>query len=421
VVYEVASDTDSRMGRSHHAQGYGAGRMMKKKSIPGRIAVVLTYMVVIYACAQLFSVFMGEKQPDFYTYYHAVKAHEQGLDPYELQSLRQVSGNDDLTLPFVYPPHCLFLFKPLALLDYGQAYYLFLALKLLALGGLVIIWVRLVPIGKGEWWLLLITILMGYRCAVIRDLRAGNVSIFEQLMLWSGILLLLRHRTIAGGVGIILSSAFKLVSMGLAPLVVVICRSWRSVGIMLTLGLAGILANLASYTAMPEFWGKFVTAAGKLDERGNICPSSLALLRDLADMAGFGATTLYLLYAVLCCLVLGILLWALVVARRSQDPYPLIYLTIFAYVIISPRMKDYSLIIALVPALHTISATCRRRWLAVAGSILLWVPLFDYQSLVLSSLLFGLLVQWIWRGRQRPNNMFALSLNPLRCFTDTDC
>ncbi len=96
----------------------------------------------------------------------------------------------------------------------------------------------------------------------------------------------------------------------------------------------------------------------------------------------------------------------------------MLYLAILGYVILAPRMKDYSLIIALLPVLHTISAMTTRRWLSVIGAVLLWIPLFKYQSLFLSVFTYFLILSWIWNYRKDPDKRVELTLNPLRGFSE---
>lgn len=385
------------------------------KLIPWSMRVMLV-AAWLYGATQLFSVACGDKQQDFRTYYNGVVAHGQGLDPYRLDSLRRVSGDDQTTLKFVYPPHCLALFRPFTRLRYATAYYLYLALKLAALLALVLVWMRIVPAGRRDWAPLFITVMLGYRSAVLRDVKIGNVSTFEQLALWGGILLVIHNRSVLGGAGILLSSIFKLITVGFGFLVFLVHRTWRAFAVSTILvagGIAGYAGLLFNDVAR---WKSFVGAVGLLDERGNRNPSSVALLRDVQEAAGMPGFAVYAAYAALCCLVLAILARAFFAARHSKDVYPMLYLAILGYVVLVPRMKDYSLMIALVPTLHAISAMAPRRWLSLIGAVLLWIPLIKYQSLLLSAYAFGLVAAWIWRCGKDPDRRAALTLNPLRGF-----
>lgn len=379
---------------------------------------LLLFVAVLYGSTQLISVASGRKQHDFRTYYNAAEANNQGLDPYSLDSLRLVSGDDQAKLPFVYPPHCLAIFKPFTTLGYTPAYYLYLSLKLAALLLLIIIWVRIVPPDKLDWTAICITVMLGYRSAVLRDLKAGNVSTFEQLVFWGGILLVMRNKSVLGGLGILLSSAFKLVTVALVPVIILIRRTWQSLAVSSILVLGGITGYVMLYYANTAQWRSFINAASLLDERGNRNPSSMAFLLDVGDAIGINEFSVYTVYAILCCIVLAILVWAFIATRHSKDIYPMLYLAILGYVILAPRMKDYSLMIALLPALHTISAMTTRRWLSLIGAVLLWIPLIKYQSLLLSAFAFFLILSWIWNYRKDPNKRVELTLDPLRGFSE---
>ncbi len=361
---------------------------------------LLLGIAVLYGCTQLVSVVAGRKQTDFRVYYDAAKASQEGLDPYLVDSRRAVTGSRKKNRPFVYPPHSLFLLKPFAALEYPTAYYLFLVAKAGALLALVVIWLRIVPAARCEWWALGVTVMLGHRSAVLRDLRSGNVSLFEELLIWGGILLIMRNRSLLGGATILLSSFFKLITAALIPLVVVIQRSWRSFGIAMSLSIFGIATYGWLYLRAPDGWSSFCAIAGSLDERGNRCPSSLALLRDLSDLIGWNDVSTYMVYGAFCCFIFSVLLWSFIATRRSPDTYAMLHLTILVYVLLAPRIKDYSLIIALLPTLHVLSTMVKRRWQVIAGCVLLWVPIIDYQSLLLSAGTFAIIVNWIWSQRR---------------------
>jgi len=390
--------------------------MIKIKSFNTTLINIITVIVIVSSCIRLIPLFAGRMQQDFSTYYFATKAVQQGLNPYNIKSLQLISGNNTICLPFVYPPYFLSVFKIFTTLDYRSAYNFFLFIKLTAFACLVMIWMRIVPVFLNELWPFIITVLVGYRCTVLKDLIAGNVSIFEQLFLWSGILMLLRMKTIIGGLSILFSSFFKMVLFVFLPIIIFIQRSWRSFYIALSLFASGILFYIALYTNQRDLWRFFFNTVIKLDERGIICPSLLAFLRDTAEYTGISNSAVYVSYTFLCCIILSICIWAFLKTGKSKDIYPMIYIALIAYSLVAPRMKDYSLIIVLLPALHTISAMGHKRWIGFVGCILMWVPLFEYQALVLSSFVFILLLFWIWKAQSIPDRKMELTLNPLRGF-----
>ena len=380
------------------------------------LAVGLVFVALVHFLAQTLPVLRGRRLQDFRTYYYAATAHRRGLSPYDLSALRKVAGRHEVHLPFVYPPHFLALFAPLARMGYWHAYYLFLALKLLALGALLWLWSRIVPTARADLWPLLVTAALGCGSALLKDLKSGNVSTFEQLLLWAGIYLLLRRRTLLGGASVLLSSMFKLATAPLGLLVPLIRRSTGAVSVWLALCLATGLAYLALYAAQPQLWADFLSSVRTLDDRGGNCPSSLAFLGDVARAAGAGPAAAYVAYALVGCLVLSAWLWAVWRSRGWQDPYARIHVTILAYVLVVPRVKDYSLVLVLLPALHIISALFGARRRAALWCLLLWAPFFDYQPLLLSACLFMALLRWISRSGSMPGAGLELTLNPLRGF-----
>lgn len=379
----------------------------------------LLLVSAFFACSQIVSIGSGKKQPDFRTYYYASMAYEHGLNPYKMESLQRVSSINDLKYSFVYPPHTLAAFLPLSHIGYYPAYYLYFALKILALLALIYLWMRIVPAAQSDWWALWVTVLLGYRFSVLRELRAGNVSVFEQLLLWGGIFLFLQNRRFAGGVSILLSSLFKLVTITLVPLMVIIQRSRNSLSLLFGICAIGLAGFILFINMQPELWSSFFQAARSLDERGNSSPSSLAFIFDIRDAINLRNGTAYIIYGAWCCIVFGALALSYFVTRHSKDVFPMLYLFLFAYVITVPRMKDYSYIICLLPTLHILSAMVKGRGQSIAGCVFLWVPLISYQSLWMACYAFGLTLNWIIKYRSMPHMKIELTLNPLRIFTES--
>jgi len=383
-----------------------------------QLVITVAALAAIYSAWRVFPVLDGKEQYDFRTYYWAATALEKGLDPYEVQSLREVSGRP-IFLTYIYPPYTLGLFRPLARLGYSRAYGLFFGLKLVALGFLILIWARVVPTGKAGLWAVAVTALLGYKGAALRDLVAGNLSIFEQVLIWGGICLLLRGRALEGGIALFLSGTVKLVPLALGPLVFVIGRRRRDFFLWLGLTAAAGLLVLGSYFSRPGAWRSFYSSMTEVSffETGDLNPSSLAFLKDVSGRLGAGATFPVVTYACWSALVLAAWFWAFRKTFASADRLPIVYLTVLAYVLVSPKMKDYSLLIAALPTLHALCAVLpgRRR---LFGCALLWIPLFPYQGVLLVAGTFFLLLRWVQLHRGDPGAKLALSLDPLEFLKD---
>ena len=219
-------------------------------------------------------------QWDFRVYYSAAKTFDQGYDPYDANQRETVFPAPGME--FFYPPVTLYFFQPLTALQFGTAYLLWFGLKLLALMLLLLIWHRTFEPLNPRYPMVLF-FLLAYSGTLYLDLVAGNIAIFEQLVLWLGFSFLLRRRYLLFGFCIALVAQFKLqpiVFLGL--LFVVEARPrWLELGISLAGFLALFSLNfLLQPVLMQSFIARISAGGGNLDERGAINPSMLAFIRD---------------------------------------------------------------------------------------------------------------------------------------------
>src|ERR1700753_1581969 len=121
-------------------------------------------------------------QWDFKVYYAAALADAHGYDPYTVSNFGRVIA-DPPENPFVYPPITLYLFRAFTWFDLNTAYALWLSLKLFAILALMLIWQRLFFRGR-TGPLFYAFSLMAFCASGARDLMSGNVSAFEQCLLW---------------------------------------------------------------------------------------------------------------------------------------------------------------------------------------------------------------------------------------------
>jgi len=383
-------------------------------------AAVIAIGAMICACVRLAST----DQSDFTTYYYAAAAFEEGRNPYDVASLRPRSGGK-ITHGFVYPPHTLLLFRPLLRLGYAGAYWVYLGAKVVSLAMLVWLWYRFAPVASSGIWALLVTALLGHRQSVLLDIAAGNVSLFEQVLLWAGFLLLVRKKEVAGGASILLSSTFKIVTAAFGPMVFLVGRSRRALLTCLALTAGLCLCFAASCALWPSLWREFASAAMALDERARLNPSALALIRDIGERAGAASSTVWLAYGLCCAAVAGLWLYAATLAWRIRDGRPMVYLAVLAYALIAPRMKDYSQIVTLLPTLHVIGAVMGGGPRSLLACVILWVPLFQgrlvfgvpvfqYQPLFVTLWVFVELVVWLAARRGDRDATLGPLEDPLR-------
>src|SRR5262249_40394213 len=126
--------------------------------------------------------------------------------------------------------------------------------------------------------------ILAFGGAIYADLVAGNVSVFEELLLWLGFSQLLRGRHFVFALCVVVAAQVKLTPIFFAVLLIAACepRQWRAFFATLIAFFALFSLN---YWLQPELFRDFLAALGKLDERGVECTSFLALVRDLSDLA----------------------------------------------------------------------------------------------------------------------------------------
>lgn len=354
-------------------------------------------------------------QWDFHTYYYASAAQAAGLDPYDAANISKVS-NKHWTPAFLYPPLTLPLFSLFRAVDYNVAVKVWLLLKLAMVGGLLAIWHR----GFGR--LAPPAIFAAYLCFAFGatfywDLKAGNVSIVEQFLLWSAFWCLLRDRP-WGFCGLLLAASLcKLTFVAFLPLLLLfdVRRKWLCLA---STALALVAYLLANRLVSPALFGEYVRQAATMDDLGSrYNAGTLAFLKDMLGSAGTGPAPL-VAYGVLVVALLVTLVWRLRPALPTlvADRPLAICLACALYVVLMPRMKSYSFIVLVLPAFLVVTRSLRSRPLAVALLALLALPirspftlpvpaafadgapggkLKDYYLLFLAWLVLGLFVRYI--------------------------
>ncbi|NQT39415.1 MAG: DUF2029 domain-containing protein [Planctomycetes bacterium] len=295
------------------------------------------------------------RQWDFKIYYHAATVHAAGSNPYDAPAA-------DVDLHYVYPPLSLYVFRPFTLLQPSTAYHVFLALKCAAALVLLWIWQRyFLREDRGPiFWLFA---LLAFHSAVGCDLVAGNISIFEQLALWTAFACFLDDRPLPFCGLIVAVALFKItpiVFLVLLPLST-IRRRWAWLGGSLAIFVA-VLA--VQYMATPQLLADFWRNASALDERGAINPATLAAVRDVTERLALPSATAWAAWIVL---VTGVaatswLAWRKLRTEKFADQRQLLlFLTCLSLVLVMPRMKNYSYILLIVPSYYVIARTASIR------------------------------------------------------------
>ncbi|MHC5065346.1 MAG: glycosyltransferase family 87 protein [Planctomycetota bacterium] len=293
----------------------------------------------------------GETLWDFQTYYAAAQAHQEGLNPYDLGLLSEVFGRE-IKHPYTYPPATLYCFRPFLWMGFETACLVFVGLKVLAFGFLLVIWGRLLA-KPGLGLALLVLLPLAYSGAALVDLRAGNISVFEQVLVWLGFASLMRGRLMPFVACILLVASFKLLPIAFLVFLLGQDRGRQSGAIARTAMLV-VIALALHLIFSGGYLETYAAAIGLRDERGSINPSSFAfwgsVLHFLAgdEFASASSWLRWLLYLLGVVLVTA-LTWRKIARRLQGDPLTAFILFSLGYALVMPRFKDYSYLL-LVPA-----------------------------------------------------------------------
>jgi hypothetical protein len=222
-------------------------------------------------------------QSDFRIFYHAAKHRAAGTNPYQIAATAELHG-------FIYPPYTLSLFAPFTRLPIGAASDVYLCLHALAALAALALWLKF--LGQQRDVYFFIFVMLGFNTTLMLDLQAGNVSAFEQLLIWLGMTAFLHHKNGWFCLCIVAGAMFKLTPLALLG-VLLLRRGrrgvlWFGAGV----GLMGILLAV-DYALQPALFRQFLSCAGSTAvsyEHGLINPALWPLARDThAEPRGFGS------------------------------------------------------------------------------------------------------------------------------------
>jgi hypothetical protein len=339
-------------------------------------------------------------QWDVIVYWWGGRAFMHGASPYG-----PIPGQPEY-LHFVYPPLLAAVFAPLAPLNQSAAKVLWLLLKLVAFWGTVRIWRRALGVERiAVPPIFFFTFAFG--SAVLVDVTAGNIAIFEQCLLWIAFAALLARRPWAFMAIVVLVAQLKLTPIFFLGLLLVIDERPRWAPFVAGTALFAMLTG-ANALLLPAQTREFLVSVSSLGERGWGDPSTLGVMQDLVDqLRGLRLpvpeATAYVLYLAA---VVGVLLhtvrwWRARRASGTLDRTVVVLVTLAVYALVMPRMKDYSYV-ALLPVAWFVlggpqALTASVAMLAVLiprplPQLKLWLPMVP-QPYVYAPLL-GALVLW---------------------------
>ncbi|MBN1759019.1 MAG: DUF2029 domain-containing protein [Chitinispirillaceae bacterium] len=379
------------------------------------IGVAVLILAAALLCYLLYNI--DRSQWDFRVYYYAAKAFLAGNNPYDLTVLREVAGRDDM-YNFVYPPLTLVLFVPLTLLGFAGATVSFLLLKTVLFFCLITIWCRCFLKEKKIGGIFLLFLLFGFNAAVFEDLKVGNISIIEQILLWGGLCCYVSGKYIRFGILVSAAASFKLLPIVFLLLLLFTDYPKRY---LYTVTFFMLFAAVLGSTAIVQpalFQGFLANSSQVIGEGGASNPSLFTLVRIVLQRIGETTGVRFTGRAVLiiwlpCVLVIGgtALPAMLRLQRTGGDDSKILLITLFclSFSLLHPRFKDYSYILTLFPAWILLKNYGRSTGGMLPILLLMMLPaagsplpgmraLMNFYPLLLVMFLYGYVVYSIFRS-----------------------
>jgi len=342
-------------------------------------------------------------QWDAVVYWWGGRSFARGLSPYG-----PIPGQPEY-LHFVYPPLVAAAFAPLSLLNVSATKVLWIVLKSVAFLSTVRLWRQRIAVDQTVVpTLFFFTFAFG--SAVLVDVTAGNIAIFEQALLWMGFAALLSRRWWIFALLVVVAAQAKLTPVFFLGLLLVVDERPRWAP-FLGGSLLFAIAVASNGVLLPDQTREFLGSVSALGERGWGDPSMLGVMEDLVDQLRglrlpIPLITARLLYLVAVTAVLGhtVRWWRAQRSAGTGDPVLVVLVTLAVYALVMPRMKDYSYV-ALLPVGWYVLA--RRETVAASLAVLavlvprplpqlkLWLPLvpqaYTYAPLLAAFVLWTML------------------------------
>jgi hypothetical protein len=334
----------------------------------------------------LIVVWVGRYQWDFPVHYNAALLLRAGLNPYSGEALAYYPGTH--LIGFVYLPLALLLPLPFTLLTYPAAATAWFGVKLLGAGLLARLWTQ-------HFWKFnlltrpaaLLILCFGLNATLIWDFASGNPALLEQALLWLALATLLSGHDKRFGVLIAMAALFKVLPAFflMLPVLAFPRPRWRAFawGVACTAFLFALnpllfpqefqnfrATTLGAATTGSNWWQRALDANLFQYEReagGAANTSALFFWRAalpavggwVAEKAGMGAwpanAATYsdeLTYLAGAAAIAAISLFHLMRYRQRTaafEPRLIILFLCLVFALLVPRLKPYSLVIAIAP------------------------------------------------------------------------
>lgn len=243
-------------------------------------------------------------------------------------------------------------------MGYNIAAVIFLALKCVILIWLLLLWKKKF-IGKEKTALFYFFTLLAFNSAVYLDMRAGNVNLLEQALLWAGFYYFIKRRYVLFCTFILAAASFKMIPIFFLFLLFFSKEKHRLTYFGFA-GLAFAVYLFGQYLWFPAYFFGFVeNIFVVMKDNKIIAPSTYTLINDVSvylNKAGI-ATVPILIVSIISAIILILTTKTYLTFQRlnARDHQKIaIFLMCLMYALILPRFKDYSYILLIVPAFYII-------------------------------------------------------------------
>lgn len=331
--------------------------IVKPKRIAAAILLLLSGMMLTYYIVKVAT--NPGFQWDLKMYHSAVNVFFDGGNYYNFELLKEKGSK----LPFGYSPYGIYFLLFLGMLSFQKAALLWLGLKVGILIVLFFIWEKIFYDyfdERNSWVLFCLFLLWSLRAfnrTIYIDLKAGNISILEEFLIWSGMLFLLyRGRYLLFGLCLLVASFFKLLPIVLIGFVLVVGigkmkDKIKQLGIICLISL--IIWGVGILIMPFEFreWFNFLRLISFMPgERGIINPAILPFIREIIGYSGKAYELILYFLWVLIVFFISFFVSKHILKRDfsslKKKKY-LFFLWCLVYPIIMPRFKDYTFIFLL--------------------------------------------------------------------------
>jgi hypothetical protein len=327
-------------------------------------------LLLVYGGACAYFVLTPDYQWDYRMKYLSAEAYAKGVNPYDTTAVIKAAGDPD-GLVYDYPPLTLKIFALFNGFDYASAARLYLVLKCAMLAVLLVIWRNLFFDGQTDiaFWLLC---LLGFNATIFLDVRAGNISVFEQVGIWLAFYFYTRRNLLLFCALIVLVASFKLLPIAFLALLI-FSEDRKKYAYLAGAAAAFGFIGWLSYTANPAYFRSFINIGVHTSAEcgGIIDPSLGCFFVDISSNSGeilayklLGQLPLHwLAYAVAATAIVYAGLPSMMRTMRSQEREReklLVYQACLVYALVCPRFKDYSYILLIPPAYYIMRRIARK-------------------------------------------------------------